>query len=337
MLTLAALARRMGARVEAHLGGCEVNALALPLSAGPCDVTLQLEGVTGPRSVAESPALAVVSRRARADGRAFLVDDVVTACARLRAWLPVRRARSVLCGGHVHHTARVDAGTHVADGVSIGEGTVVAAGAVIEAGVRIGAFCRVGAGAVIGGMAELGNRVTVGAGCAVGSDGFAFVRDGSQWLRMPVFGSVTIGDDVELLDHVVVHAGVFGDTLIGRGCTLDSHVLIGHDARVGEHTAMAGHSALAGAAVVGRRCRIGGKAGIGEGVRIADDVTIGAMSLVSRSIDAPGSSHTAAWPAEPSMLWWRRVARWRRLFGHRGVVTDAEGRGAATAAGAGEN
>jgi UDP-3-O-[3-hydroxymyristoyl] glucosamine N-acyltransferase len=215
----------------------------------------------------------------------------------------------------------------VADGVAIGQGSEIAAGAVIERGVRIGAFCRVGPAATIGGFAVVGNRVSLGAGCAVGGDGFAFVRDGRAWLRVPVFGSVTIGDDAVLLDHVVVHAGVFTDTVIGRGCALDSHVLIGHDARVGDDTAIAGHSALAGAARVGSGCRIGGKAGVGEGVQIADDVTVTAMSMVSRSIDEPGARYSAAWPAEPSALWWRRVAGWRRMFGRTTAGTDADDRG----------
>ncbi len=124
-----------------------------------------------------------------------------------------------------------------------------------------------------------------------------------------------IGDDVTILAQVVVHGGVFGDTMIENGCALDSQVLIGHDSRIGEHTAVAGQTAVAGAANIGRHCLIGGKVGIGEGIVIANRVTITAMSMVTRSIEVDGSRHSSGWPAENSSRWWRRVANIRRVSG----------------------
>jgi UDP-3-O-[3-hydroxymyristoyl] glucosamine N-acyltransferase len=52
---------------------------------------------------------------------------------------------------------------------------------------------------------------------------------------MPSLDSVVIGDGVTVFAHVVVYAGVLGDTVIRQACALDSHVLIGHDSVIGAH------------------------------------------------------------------------------------------------------
>ena len=183
---------------------------------------------------------------------------------------------------------------------------------VLGDGVTIGAHCRIEAGTVVGGEAMIGNRVCIGAASSIGTGGFAFLRDGATWCAMPGFGSVSIADDVTILAHVVIHAGVLGNTVIAQGCILDSQVLIGHDSVIGAGSAIAGHAAIAGAARIGRNCRIGGKVGVGEGVQIADGVTVTAMSMVTRSIKEASARYSSGWPAEPSPTWWRRVAQFRR-------------------------
>ncbi|MCB1748156.1 MAG: UDP-3-O-(3-hydroxymyristoyl)glucosamine N-acyltransferase [Gammaproteobacteria bacterium] len=245
---------------------------------------------------------------------AIVVENLALACARAAEFLPVwRRAQNDAEQSAPDRSAGVFApGCAVAPDAVVDTGTVIENGASIATGVRIGSYCRIGAGAVIGEGVSVGNRVRLGANVVIGTDAFAFVRDGASWRRVPTFGAVAIGDDVEILAHAVIHAGVFGDTVIGAGCVLDSHVLIGHDAAVGAGTAIAGHTAVAGAARIGRDCRIGGMAGIGEGVVIADGVTIAAMSMVPTSITRAGASYAGSWPAQPRQRWWRQVARLRR-------------------------
>ncbi len=181
--------------------------------------------------------------------------------------------------------------------------------------VDLGDYVRIAAGARVVGDTVLGNRVEIGAGCVIGEPGFAYLRDGAGWLRMPTFGGVLVDDDVVIGSGTAVHAGVFGDTVIGRGSALDSHVVIGHDASIGAGCMLAAQSAIAGAAALGRGCTVGARGGVGEGVRVADRVTITAMSMVTRSIDEADARYASGWPAEPSRTWWRRVARLRRLTG----------------------
>ena len=312
-LALADLAVRLGARVAGQVGNPLVTGLAPPDVATAEEVSFLAPG-TAPRALDDCAALVVLDHDFRGRPNTLVVDDVLRACARSAAWLPPRRRASWRAdrAARVADSARLAADVTLGAGVTIGEHTRIAAHAVIEAGVSIGDHCDIGVGVVLRNHASIGNRVRIGSYCCIGDDGLVFLRDGQVWLAMPAFGSVDIDDDTTLLSHGVVQAGVFGDTHVGRGCILDSQVLIGHDSVVGAHTAIAGQTAVAGAARIGRGCRIGGKVGIGEGVTIADDVTVTAMSMVARSLERTGASYSSGWPAEASVGWWRRVAWLRR-------------------------
>jgi UDP-3-O-[3-hydroxymyristoyl] glucosamine N-acyltransferase len=317
---LADLARMVGAAGFACAPGVAASRISAPDVSGPNDLSFFLPRVHSARVLRSCPALAVlisaVDAAHASPERALIVNDVVHAIARLAAWIEPARSRAL----RVRSSAVIDASAVVAPSavlgpdVAIGAGSLIEEGVVIGPGVVIGDYTTLGPGASVRGYAHIGNRVHIGAGSTIGGDGFAFVRDGAQWLRVPGFGSVDIADDVHILDQTVIHAGVFSDTVIGPGCVLDSHVLIGHDARVGARTAIAGQCAIAGAAQIGDRCRIGGKSAIGEGVVLADDVTITAMSLVTCSIGRRGARYSSSWPAQPSTTWWRQVVglrRWR--------------------------
>lgn len=314
-LSSAELARRLGATVSGERA-VGLAALAVPAVAGPRDLSPCLHGHEPRASRAGAWLVAREGVRVPAGAHCvLLVDDVLVAWARASAWLPVRRRTPAHSPSlaRVADSARVATRAVIADGARIGAYSEIGDGASIGASVSIGDYARIGPGAVIAGDTRIGNRVHIGAGCVIGEDGFALVRDGACWLRMPGCGGVEIGDDVLILAGSTVHAGVFGDTRIGAAVALDSQVLIGHDSSIGAGTVIAGQTAVAGAAMLGRGCVIGAKVGIGEGVRIAPGVTVTAMSMVTRSLETDGARYSSGWPAEPSGSWWRRVSRLRRL------------------------
>lgn len=309
-IRLSELVARLGARVENAADDVVLDGMAMADTAG----AQELSFVPAPRVLRTHAAGAVLVIAARDYRNAVVVEDVLLACARSSAWLPIRRAGAArrLRVTSVAGSACIASDAHLGAGVEVGEASVIESGVFLDDGVSVGAYCHIQAGTAIRGEATIGNRVRIGAASTIGGEGFAFLRDGHVWCAMPAFGSVSIGDDVSILSQVVIHAGVLGDTVIERGCILDSQVLIGHDSVIGAHSAIAGQAAVAGAARIGRACRIGGKVGIGEGVEIADRVTITAMSMVTHSIVKAGARYSSGWPAEASATWWRRVADFRR-------------------------
>ena len=57
-----------------------------------------------------------------------------------------------------------------------------------------------------------------------------------------------IGDDVEIGANTCIDRGALDDTVIEDGVKLDNLVQIGHNVRIGAHTAMAGCVGVAGSA-----------------------------------------------------------------------------------------
>ncbi len=203
--------------------------------------------------------------------------------------------------------AFIDTDVRIGSGTTIGPGCVIGRGAVIGEGSRLHANVTVYPGCVIG------RNAIIHSGAVIGADGFGMAResDGS-WIKIPQIGRVVIGDDVEIGANTTIDRGALGDTVIEDGVKLDNQIQIGHNVRIGAHTAMAGCVGVAGSARIGSRCTFGGAAMILGHLTIADDVNISSATLVTKSITQPGT-YTGAMPFEPHREWMKNAARLRHL------------------------
>ena len=200
----------------------------------------------------------------------------------------------------------------------------VSPGAKLGAGVSIGAGCVVGEGAEIGDGTCLYPRVTVYPGCrigrrcilhsgaVIGADGFGIAKEGGRWVKIPQIGGVVIGDDVEIGANTTIDRGAMDDTVIGDGVKLDNQIQIGHNCRVGAHTAMAGCVAVAGSADIGAHCTIGAAALILGHLSICDHAHVSADTVITRSIRKPGT-YTGLFPFDENAAWSRNAAHVRHL------------------------
>jgi UDP-3-O-[3-hydroxymyristoyl] glucosamine N-acyltransferase len=200
----------------------------------------------------------------------------------------------------VHPTAVVDPSASVDSSASVGPFAVVEAGAVIGAGVRVfpfcyvGTNCRIGSGTILYPHVTLYQDVRVGEDCIIhsgvvlGADGFGFVWDGEQRIKVPQVGGVEIGNRVELGVNTAIDRATAGETTIGDGTKIDNLVQVGHNDRIGEHTVIAGCSGLAGSVEIGDRCVIGGQVAFRDHVRLGDDVHVAGRSGIERDLLEPG-------------------------------------------------
>jgi UDP-3-O-[3-hydroxymyristoyl] glucosamine N-acyltransferase len=218
----------------------------------------------------------------------------------------------------VSASARVAAGAQVEPHAVIGSDCTVADDAYIGAGSVLGANVVVGPGTRIGARVTLLDGVRIGARCIVhpgvviGADGFGFASNRGTWHKIPQVGSVLIGDDVEIGANTTIDRGAIEDTVIEDGVKLDNLVQIAHNARIGAHTIMAAMSGVAGSTKLGKRCMIGGGTVMINSLTICDDVTFTFRSIVTRSVDEPGT-YSGHLPAEEAGLWRKNAARFRNL------------------------
>jgi UDP-3-O-[3-hydroxymyristoyl] glucosamine N-acyltransferase len=212
---------------------------------------------------------------------------------------------------------------------------VVDAAAFVHPTAQIGALCVIERGARIGAGTELRSHVTVGEDCVVGdrcllhpgvvigADGFGFAPNAGAWEKIEQLGSVRIGNDVEIGANTCIDRGALQDTLIGDGVKLDNLIQIGHNVRVGDHTAMAGCVGVAGSAVIGARCTLGGGAIVLGHLALADEVNISAASVVTRSIRKPGH-YTGMFPIDDNAAWEKNAATLKQLHSLRERIRALE-------------
>ena len=268
---------------------------------------------------------------ALARGAAIVTPDPYLYFARLTQWWARRTRPSAATG--VHGSALIDATARIDPLATVGPFVVIEADAAVAAGAVIGAHGFIGAGARIGAGTRLAARVTLGAGCSIGArgivhsgvvigaDGFGFAPDfpsgeAGRWEKIEQLGAVRIGDDVEIGANTCIDRGALDDTVIEDGVKLDNLIQIGHNVRIGAHSALAGCVGVAGSAVIGKYCTVGGAGMVLGHLELADHVHISAGSLVTRSIRKPGQ-YTGVFPIDDNAAWEKNAATLRQLHALR--------------------
>ena len=257
-----------------------------------------------------------------ARGAALVTPDPYLYFARLTQWW-AQRTRAVEPPG-IHPSAIVDVSARIDALATIGPLVVIEAGASVAAGAVVGAQSCIGRDAHIGVGTRLAARVTFGAGCSIGArgiihsgvvigaDGFGFAPTEGRWEKIEQLGAVRIGDDVEIGANTCIDRGALGDTVIEDGVKLDNLIQIGHNVRIGAHSALAGCVGVAGSAVIGKHCTVGGAGMVLGHLELADHVHISAASLVTRSIRKPGQ-YTGVFPIDDNAAWEKNAATLRQL------------------------
>lgn len=224
----------------------------------------------------------------------------------------------------IHPAAVVHAQAEVAASASIGAGVVIGKSAKIGARTIIGPNCTIGENVEIGEDCLLyanvsiyhgcviGSRVILHSGCVIGSDGFGLANEQGRWVKIPQTGRVILEDDVEVGACTTIDRGALDDTVIEEGVKLDNLIQVAHNVRIGAHTAIAACTGIAGSAKIGRYCMIGGAAMIHGHIDIADGVRISTNTLITKSLNKPGT-YTSALPFSEHGEWLRNAVHLRNL------------------------
>lgn len=321
MYSLGELAAHLGLRFSGD-SSTPLSGLAALQHAGPQDVSF-LADERHRRYLASTNAGAVILRpdAARDCPGAFLESpDPALSMAQASSLFVPARSHAPGC----HPSAVVSAHAHVSADASIGAQAVIEAGAVVEAGVILEAGVYVGADSSIGEGSHLHPQVVVyhgvrlGRGCTVhshtvlGADGFGYTRGAQGWQKQHQLGGVDIGDDVEIGACTTIDRGTFSDTVIGDGVIIDNQVQVAHNCRIGDHTAIAGCVGIAGSTTIGANCTLAGGVGVVGHLEICDDVHVTCMTMVTHSIEEPGS-YSGGTPMSPTGAWRRSAVRFSQL------------------------
>ena len=224
----------------------------------------------------------------------------------------IHQSAQIADSARIGSDVSIGALTVIEDNVEIAAGSSIGAGVVIEDSARVGSQCQIHPNVTLGQGVTIGNRCILHSGVVIGSDGFGLVMHQRQWHKVQQLGTVVIEDDVEIGANTTIDRGALDDTIIEQGCKLDNQIQVAHNVRIGAHTAIAACVGIAGSATIGRYCKISGAAVILGHLSVADNVTITAMSLVTKDIRQPGI-YSSGTPLMENSLWHRCNARYKSL------------------------
>jgi UDP-3-O-[3-hydroxymyristoyl] glucosamine N-acyltransferase len=203
----------------------------------------------------------------------------------------------------IHPTAQIGPDATLGPFATVGEGSVLGARCRLHSGATVGRNCRLGDDVILHPHAVLyegtilGDRVIVHANAVLGADGFGYRFQGGRHVKMPQFGTVEVGDDVEIGAGTTIDRGTFQATRIGAGTKIDNLVQIGHNCQIGKHNLFVSQVGIAGSCSTGDHVVLAGQVGVADHVHIEDQAVVGARSGVVR--DVPAGEHMLGAPAKP--------------------------------------
>lgn len=168
-------------------------------------------------------------------------------------------AETAVIGKDVQIGERVFIGDYccIGDHVQIGDDTKIEAHVVLHSNVRIGRRCVVKAGAVIGG------------------DGFGYSKGVHGYRKVSHYGTVVIGDDVDIGSNTCIDRGTIDDTVIGDGVKIDNLCHIAHNVTIGHRSCIVANSTICGSVSVGQEVYIAPHATILNQMQVGDGAVIG--------------------------------------------------------------
>lgn len=132
----------------------------------------------------------------------------------------------------------------------------------------------------------IGNNTIINSGVVIGTNGFGFYKteDGTN-NRVPHFGGVIIGNNVEIGANTCIDRGTIDDTIIEDNVKIDNHSNIAHNVRIGEKSMILGFAGIAGSCIIDRNSYIAPGAIIKNQIRIGNNSMVGMGVVASCDVE----------------------------------------------------
>ena len=196
----------------------------------------------------------------------------------------------------IHPSAVISNRSQIGNDVSIGANVVIGPDCIIGNHVIIKANCSIVQDVEIGEYSVIHN------GSVLGSDGFGYAPSKDGYVKIEQLGKLVIGRDVEIGASCTIDRGALDNTEIHDGVKLDNQIQIAHNVVWGENSAIAASCAIAGSTIIGKNFQMGGLSGVLGHLSVCDDVTVGAHTLITKSINKSGN-YIGIMPAQNQKDW----------------------------------
>lgn len=157
----------------------------------------------------------------------------------------------------------------------IGHNVYIGHNAYVSKNVKIGNNVVIKNNVSIEGKVEIGNNTILHSGVVIGTDGFGYFQNSQgKNIKVPHYGGVKIGNDVEIGANTCIDRGTLDDTIIEDNVKVDNLCHIGHNVIIKNNSSIIALSMLGGSVVLDKNTYIA------PGSLIKNQLIIGENSLV---------------------------------------------------------
>ena len=168
----------------------------------------------------------------------------------------------------------------------IGKNVVIGFGCYIDEKVELEDGVIIGNNVLIECPTHIGKNSIVHSGVVIGTDGFGYYENGKQFEKVPHFGGVRIGENVEIGANTCIDRGTLDDTYIGDGTKIDNLCHIAHNVQIGKNCLVIACSLLGGSCHLKDNVYIAPGAIVKNQIDISDNSLVGMGAVVIKDIDA---------------------------------------------------
>jgi UDP-3-O-[3-hydroxymyristoyl] glucosamine N-acyltransferase len=138
--------------------------------------------------------------------------------------------------------------------------------------------------------ADIGDNTVIWSGVVIGTDGYGYYKkeDGINY-KVPHFGGVKIGKNVEIGANTCIDRGTLADTVIGNNVKIDNLCHIGHNVQIEDNVMIIAMSMLAGSSVIRENAYIAPGSLIINQKTVGKDAYVGLGTVVINNVP-PGKA-----------------------------------------------
>lgn len=138
----------------------------------------------------------------------------------------------------------------------------------------------------IEGKVEIGKNTILHSGVVIGTDGFGYFQNNEGVnMKVPHYGGVIIGDNVEVGANTCIDKGTLDDTVIGNNVKIDNLCHIAHNVIIKDNCSVIALSMLGGSVVLEKNSYIAPGAIIKNQLVVGENSLVGMGAVVIKNIE----------------------------------------------------
>lgn len=176
--------------------------------------------------------------------------------------------------------------TSIVKGDIMGGNVYVGNNSYIGKGVTIGNNVVIKNNVSIEGKVEIGENTIIHSGVVIGSDGFGYYQSNEgENIKVPHYGGVIIGEDVEIGANTCIDKGTLDNTVIGSNVKINNLCHIAHNVIIKQNCMIAASCMISGSTIIGENSYVAPGVTIRNQLSIGKNVLIGMGAVVVNNVE----------------------------------------------------